>query len=347
MRARLRDWWDRKFFRIAVYVGFGMLSFLFFLLMTFPAHRISEIAGNQIEAALDHRYDVTVADVGFWRLTGVRADGVQLDERIVDGDQGPDQIGGGWNVHIERIGMRFSPLRSVLNRAPTVLFHVDTGGGIIDGTLVNAGADQEINLSVNRLDLQQSTLIDSLLGVRVLGTLEGDLDMVIDGQAGIVKSGRIDMTGRQLTLGETVLDVEGMVPFLTQLQLPTTNFGNVDIGVDIEETERGSRVSFQQFDIRGRDIQGEVWGDIELSPTGGRPRVELRLALDENYVTEHELDRILTIGEIREAQHEGWYGFVISGRLEDPNFQGSQTAAQGPQPADGEPEAEAGDDTEE
>lgn len=333
MRDRLRNWWDKRFFRVGAYVAFAFVSFLVFLLMTFPDHRVGEIAENQIEEVLDHRYDVDINEVGFWRLTGVEAGGVRLDERNLDGSGG-DGIGGGLTVQLEQVAARFSPLRSLINRGPTAAYRVDIGGGVVDGTAAQVGSDQQVTVAMNNLDLQDSTLIDSLLGVRLLGSLDGDIELLVDPSTGLAKSGTVDLTGEQLTLGETVIRSE-QIPFLTELDLPTTSFGNLNLQMTIEETDNGSRVSFDRFDMRGRDIQMEVWGDIELTPGGGRPDVEMRLQVNEQYVTEHDLGAVFNMNEFREGEYEAddgyWYGFALSGRLDDIDFRGSNTAARGPE----------------
>ena len=356
MQELVREWWEKKFFRVVAYLGFGLLSFALFLFWTFPDHRIKEITANQAELLLDHEYEVSISDMGFWRLTGVQMKGVNLEERVEPGNPSladgemPDQIGGGLTVRLEQLAARFSPLRSLLNQGPAATFRADVGGGVVRGQFVQSGNDQNIEFSFNNLDLQESTFLDSLLGVRLLGALDGDVELAIDASTGLVSGGRVELTGEQVTLGATTLEMDA-IPFLTELDLPTTSFGNVDVVLDIEETEQGARVNFERFEIRGRDIQAEVWGDIELTPRGGQPRVEMRLQLNQEYVSEHGLDRILTMSDFREGLYESaegnWYGFVISGQFGDINFSGSRTAAQGPDGGDEGEDAEQEDDEQE
>lgn len=332
-------WWERKFFRVAAYLTFGFVSFFVFLLWTFPEHRVKEIASNQIEEALDHRYDVSIAGMGFWRLSGVGVEGVRLQERQTGGDDEDGGAGRALTAHVERISVRFSPIRSMLNRGPTARYQIDVGGSVIDGSVYQRGTEQHVTLSLNDVDLRESTLLASLLGIPLFGVLDGDVELVIDGAAGALVDGHVDVTGRQLTLGSTVIESD-QIPVFTELELPTTSFGNLELQLRVEEQEQGSRVHFDRFRTQGRDLHTEVWGHIDLLPAGGRPRLEMRLQVNQEYVTEHGLGLVFNMSEFRDGEYEEWYGFVLAGTFDNINFQGSTTAAQG------RPEGEDGDEDE-
>lgn len=332
MQQKLRDWWEKKFFRVVAYMAFAVVSFFIFLLWTFPDHRVVDITANQIEEALEHRYEVSIREMSFWRLTGIEMSGVSLQERTPQIDNGDG--GMALTIRLEQLAGRFSPLRSLLNRGPTASYRIDIGGGeAITGTAAQTGAEQKVTVSMNGLDLQQSTLIDSLLGVRILGTLDGDVDLTVDPATGLASRGHVDLRGEQITLGATTLETE-FIPFLTQLELPTTSFGHMDVRLDFEDTADGSRIHFEEFTIRGRDIQAEAWGHIDMTPRGGQPDIGLRLQVNQEYVTEHDLGAVFNISEFREGEFEAddghWYGFELTGRFDDPDFRGSRDAARGP-----------------
>ncbi len=327
MLDTLSDWWERKFFRVVAYLTFAFFSFFVFLLWSFPDHRIKEIASNQLEEAVDHRYDVSISKLGFWRFTGLGMEGVQLSERVQPGSE--DDGGLALTVRIERISARLSPLRTLFNRGPTIRFQVDVGGSVIDGTIVQSGAEQRVDLSLNEVDLRESTLLASLLGIPLFGVLDGDVELVFDAASGQIADGSVNLTGKQLTLGSTVIQSD-QIPVFTELALPTTSFGNLEFDMTIEQRERGSRLNIHRFRSRGRDINTEAWGHIDLLPTGGVPRLDLRLQVNQEYVTEHDLGIVFNMSEFRDGEYQDWYGFVLAGTFQDLNFQGSKTAAQGP-----------------
>ncbi len=335
-------WWERKFFRVAIYMAFGLFSFCLFFVWTFPDHRVKEIAANWIEVATDHRYEVSIEGIGFWRLTGAEVEGVQLSERVAPGEYEPvgdsdedsdsarpERAGRTTSARLERISVRLSPIRSLLNRGLAARYQIDVGGSVIDGTFVHTGAEQRLDLSLNDVDLRQSTLLASLIGLPLFGVLDGDVELVFDSAAGQIIDGRVDITGEKLTLGSTVIESD-QIPVFTELELPTTSFGNLELKLNVEDTEQGARINFERFRTRGLDLNTEVWGHIDIGPRGGQPRLEMRLQVKEEYVTEHGLGLLFNMSEFRDGEYRDWYGFVLAGTFDNINFQGSTTAAQGP-----------------
>ena len=350
MLEQLRQWWEKPFFRVAAYLAFGFLSFVAFLLVTFPDHRVRQIVSNEIEAAMDFEYDVTIGKLGFWRLTGISAREITLRERVVGGGADDEEADGPMPmmVRVERISARLAPIRTILGGGPAADFQIDVGESIIRGRFdmdgFNEAATQKISLNMNDLDLRRSTLLTSFVGQPIYGILDGDVEIEIDGaRGGLITGGYVDLTGQQLTLGATTIEIDG-IPLLTGLDLPTTSFGNMEMLLTFEETEHGSRLNFDKFETSGRDIFTEAWGHIDITPTGNRPRVELRLQVNEEYVTEHGLSSLFNMGEFRQGEYGEWYGFVIAGRAGDINFRGSRTAAQGPQAAGQDDAVDGGDD---
>lgn len=338
MLDRLQQWWERRFFRVAAYMGFGFFAFVMFLLITFPEHRVRQIASNELEAALDFEYEVSIGELGFWRLTGASAENITLRERLAgeDTDGGDDEEGGPMPtmVQVERISGRLAPIRTLLGGGPALDFQVDVGGSVVEGDFdmdgYNQQATQTLSLAMDELDLRQSTLLTSLTGQPIYGILDGDVEVVIDGaRGGLITDGHVDITGQQLTLGSTVIEIDS-VPLLTGLELPTTSFGNLELYLDFEENERGSRLNFDTFKTQGRDIMTEAWGHMDITPRGNQPRVEMRLQVSQEYVSEHGLSSLFSMGEFRQGEYGDWYGFVIAGRPGNINFEGSRTAAQGP-----------------
>lgn len=328
MVDRLIEWWERKFFRVAAYLGVAFLTFVSFLLITFPQHRVVEILSVQAEAALDHRYEVDVEGMSFWRLSGVRLEGVRLKERqVAAGSDAPMAM----TVRVEEVAARFAPLASILNRGPTIRYQLDIGGGEIRGNYTHRGASGVLTSKFNGLDLRQSTLVSSLLGVPVLGSLDGDVELVFNLQRGTVVDGGIDLRGRNLTLLSTVLRMDS-IPILTELDLPTTRFGNLVARITIEEGEQTSRMLIEEMRTSASpDIQMELWGHTDMVHGGGsRPDLSMRMQVGQEYITENNLGFLFNMREVRNGQRGEWYGFQIGGRSGNIQFQGSTTAALGP-----------------
>ncbi len=331
----IEEWWEKKFFRVAVFLIFGLVCFQVFLIATFPEHRLAQIVENQIEASVDHEYTVSIGELGLWRLTGVRADQVQLRERSSAEDEGIPRT-----VRVERMAARFSLLRTILNRGPTVRYQVDVGGGTIDGSL-SPGEDgtQRVRADFNGLDLRDSTLLASLVGWPIFGVIDGDIDLLVDLNTGMVQGGTIELDGEQLTLGSTVVSVD---EFPVDLELPTTSFGTIRASISAEG--EGSQTVFRvdEWQTRGRDIQTEMWGDLRMSQQGVQPDLKFRFQVNQEYVTEHDLGAVFNWTEFREGEYQDWYGFAITTRRGSTEVEGSRSAAEGP--GAGEEGAEGDDD---
>lgn len=325
MLDNLETWWEKKFVRIASYLGFALVTFLVFMMWTFPEQRVAEIAETKIDEAFDHEYEVDVGSVGVWRLTGAKATEIRLQERVGGEDEEVATT-----IFVDGLSARVAPIRSIFNRGLTGRYQVDVGGGsTIDGTVVYRGGQLEISADFDEVDLRNSTLLASFLGVPIFGVLDGHMELVLDiSRGGVLADGEVDLRGEQLTLGSTQIEHDS---FPLTIDLPTTSFGTLDLQLDIQETERGSRIEFERFSTTGgRDIQAEAWGHIDVARGGTRPRLELRLQVAESYVTEHDLSAVFNVKEFREGEYRNWYGFVLTGRGGDTDFRGSRTAAQGP-----------------
>ena len=333
MLDQLEKWWERTFVRLAAYMAFAALSFLIFLLWTFPDQRVAQIAEQEIAAAFGHEYEVSVGSVRLWRMSGMKAKNIRLQERRVDDDEDAMPT----TLLLDGVSARFSPMRSVMGRALSGRYKIDIGGDSIDGTVNFRGNDLEVSAKFDEVDLRNSTLLASLLGFPLFGVLDGDLEVIFDmGQGGALTGGGVDLRGEQLTLGSTQIQHDS---FPLTIDLPTTSFGALVFQADIEGTEQGARINFERFATEGgRDIHLELWGHLELGSRGTRPELDMRLQVSDQYVNEHDLSPVFNVQQFRDGSYQNWYGFVIrGGRGGDVDFHGSRTAAQGPQAGTAEP----------
>lgn len=348
MRERLSELWERPSFRVLAYVVFAVAMFGLFLVLTFPERRVRQIVTVQLEKALGHQYEVSIAELGLWRLTGAQLEGVQLKERVPASELIGAEGGLAQQIYVERISARFAPLGSLLRRGATVNYQVDIGGGILSGSYTHGSERRLVSVHSDDVDLRESTLIASFLGIPVFGQLDTDVELELHPTRPLLTGGEIALTGRQFTVGPTVLRTESLP---VDLEVPMTNFGNIVVRAHVESPEGGGtpRLVIDEFETRGRDINTEFWGHVDLGAQMGnsRPRLEMRLQVNEEYVTANSLGVVFNMTEFRNGRHQDWYGFTLGGTFNDIAFRGAATAARGPSEA-AEPaadgEAEAGED---
>jgi type II secretion system protein N len=351
---------DRPLVRITAYIAFGVATFLVALVLTFPDQRLKEIATVQLESQLGGKYNVEIEDLDLWWLSGVELENVTLSERMADTASDDDAKGGGptddakggrpsgksddgggppnkqpMRITVPSIAAGFSPLASIANFAPTVDFLVDLGGGDISGNYVHGGDKREVNVDIDDIDLSKTKIIDSFLGVPVLGTLGGEINLELDPKRPLLTGGKITLTGRQLMVDEATIHTDQLGP-MAFIDVPPTSFGSLDANLVINKP-KGSptpTVDFKRFEFHeGRDVRGQIWGDLELgrNMASSRAKLKMRFQFEDKYIRSNDLSSVLQMKWFREGKAKEWYGFVLWGRLAKPRFKGAPTAASGPQ----------------
>ena len=358
---------ERKIVRIPVYIAFGLASFLIALGMTFPDERVKEIAVVQMESQLGNKYDVSVDDLDIWWLSGVSLEGIKLSKREVEGGQkdsndqkGASKSGNAANapsgkasagkgsaksggqvpeqkpmeLDIPEVGVRFAPLSSLFNFSPTVVFAVETGGGEIGGEYIHGSEERTVEVDIDEVTLKDTQILSSIIGLPVFGQLNGQINLTLHPKKPIVTGGELAFQGRQLTLGSGTITSSKFGP-MGFIDVPQTNFGTLEAKLVITESKGGRRrtkLAFESLSLKGRDIRGEVWGDILLGRglRGSRAKLEMRFQFDNSYVQKNNLQSVLNIKWLREGKAGSWHGFVLTGSMAKPDFRGAPTAAKGP-----------------
>jgi type II secretion system protein N len=343
---------DRSIVRIPAYAAFGVAVFLVALVMTFPDQRLKEIATVQLESQLGADYNVEIEELDLWWLSGVELENVTITERLADSsdaagdakdsaEDAPDSATDDGppkeepvQITIPRIAVGFSPLSSLANLSPTVGFLVDLGGGAIDGSYIHGTDKREVDVDIDDIELSKTAILESFLGVPVLGTLGGDIHLEFDPKRPLVTGGIINLEGRQLMVDEATIHTDKLGP-MAFVDVPPTSFGNLDANLVITKP-KGSRrpsVDFERFEFHGgRDVRGQIWGDVDLgqSMAQSQAKLNMRFQFDEKYIRTNDLSSLLQMSYFREGKAKDWYGFVLWGRLADPSFKGAPTAASGP-----------------
>lgn len=344
---------ERKIIRIPVYIAFALASFLIAMAVTFPDQRVKEIAVVQMESQLGNEYDVTVEDLDLWWLTGIALEGITISERANPSDDGggeeqSEKAGekGGESgeaagapeskplrVKVPQVAAKFAPLSSLFNLAPTVDFSIDLGGGDVDGAYVHGSDGREIDVSIDELNLKETEVIGEFLGLPVFGELDGDINVKMDPKRPLVTGGSIELNGKQLTVGPGTITSKkfGAMGFI---DVPQTSFGTLEADLNIRQTKGGrdTNLTFDKLSLKGRDIRGEVWGNIDLGRglRGSRAKLEMRFQFNDQFIKKNNLQSVLNIKWLREGKSKEWYGFVLWGSLAKPNFKGAPTATKGP-----------------
>lgn len=334
---------ENRLIHIPLLSAYGSVMFFICMVLTFPNERVRDIVTVQLERQLGQRYDVEIADLGFWCLMGVSMEGVTLREKVApepepapllegeeEGEGPPAKLP--MSVTIDEVAARVAIFPSIFRLGPVVDYRVDLGGGAVHGSYVHGASKRSVSVRIDEVDLRKTSLLTSLLGVPFFGVLDGDVRLELDPKRPLVQSGAILISGKQLTVGPATVQTDRFPP-MTYFDIPQTNFGSLAARIKIATDNPGGRPSadIEEFSINGRDLRGELWGDVDLGAgmTDSRARMQLRMQFDEAFVTKNSLAPLMNMGEFRKAKSNSWFGFTLNGPLARMQFKGSPTAAQG------------------
>lgn len=343
---------EKPLVRLPVYAGFGFVVFMIAVVATFPAEQIKDIVAVEIEKQLGGKYSVEIGDLDIWWLSGVSLENVTIAERVDPSEvekPSPEEEEEGlpedlpMKVTIPSIAGRLAPIDSILH-GPSVAFALDVGGGVITGRFSQGSDARKLYVDLGGIDLRKTLALTAFLGIPFFGDLDGEIDLELDPKKPMVTGGSINITGDKLTVGPATIKTDKFPP-ITYLEIPQTNFGTLNVDLRVADDKEKKRMRVEAFKWSGRDIRGELWGTVDLANRveQASPDVEMRLQLDENFVTKNSLGPLLNVAEVRRGKNKDWFGFHLYGRLKNLKFKGSPKSAAGPPaggPAGGEEEPE-------
>ena len=353
------SWFKRRSVRVLAYllllVGVGVLT----LNLSFPGERIKEIAVVQAEKALnkdkrlgeDVMWEVEIEDVSLWWIVGAELHGVTLKERWTqakkdraerDAKEKNAPPVAPLSVFIPRVAGRLAPLSSLLGLGLGVKFVVDFGtedasAGSIDGVAVVKSGGQRVELEFEEVDLFRSGLLQSTLGLAGFGSLDGEVHLELDAK-GAPRAGTIDLRGKKLTIGPGEIELDRFFDLtMGYADVPQTNFGNMTLKAAIVAPKgRGNpELTFEQFELIGRDIRMEIWGTVVLAQRARDQRADLkmRMQLDSSFVKKNSLGGLLSFPQLMSGKgKDNWYGMDFVGALKKLKPVGSRKTALGKTP---------------
>ena len=346
---------ERPMVRLAFYTLSFFVFFLISLGLTFPDDRIRDILITQAEAQMEGNYAITVEDLDLWWLMGIQLEEVQLKERVVapgaapaaaaaggggakaGGAEGEEAAApaavaaGGATIRLDEVGARLAPLTSLFNVSPAVKFEVELGEGSIEGVFIRGDKEHRLELEIDSVDLRKTDLLSSWMGLPTFGVLNGEATVTIDARTGQPVDGKLALDGKQVTFGpgEIYLDAGKF----SYIDVPLSNLGTMKLRAEIKKG-KGARslptVEFEEFSFKGRDIRGELWGNLALSQGRTTPDLKMRLQMDKGFVKREGLSRILQEPRIMRGKGtSGWFGIKVFRRGRRVAFDGDPLLAKG------------------
>jgi len=205
-----------------------------------------------------------------------------------------------------------------------VALSVDAFGGDIEGSFERSEASQKLSLKLSEIDVGRAPMLASAVGLPMLGSLDGSIEVEIPG-------GKIDKASGSVTLNISNLAVgDGKAKILQVIALPKVDVGTVSIEGTI--TEGNLRVT--KLTASGKDLQVEADGKVKLREPFDASSLDLNLRFkfaeayqNRNDVTKGVFGTGSTPGlmdmdpKVKRAKRpDGFYGWRVMGTLSSPAF---------------------------
>lgn len=269
---------------IAGYTAFTLVSFIFFLYLTFPYQAVRDRVTMEAGAA---GWDVKLGSLGPG-LFGVTATRVELSKVpvLLPGEQG---LSGALVPLPAPIVLASVSARPALF-PPGIAYRANALGGIVSGSLGGLG-DLKLNLELDRLDPSDGS-VKSSSGVDAAGLISGDISFSIPREegAGGARGQGYDLskaTGTvALQLSQALIKGGSVtVPMYgqpTPMDLPRISLGDVEARLKFEQ----GKGTIERMRVKSDDLEINGSGTLNLAkrPDYSEINVELKIKAEPEFV---------------------------------------------------------------
>jgi len=283
-----------KILRIIGLVAFFLFSFVVGLYLTFPWNALKDRIAIQLAEATGWEVEATSLEPSW--LTGVRIQGLKLAPPEADEPLLFDEV------------VARARLLSFLTGGMGVSAWLPLGQGELDVTLARGSDETTVRAKAQGVELAMVPGFAAFTGLPLSGQLDLDADVTLDRQDAAKSSGRIELSGSDLELGEG-----GKV---ANFPIPALRLGNLDWEMDIED----GKVELPQQQLRGGDVDVDLEGTVDLATPVERTTMNLNVSFrpTPEYLQENGLIEALLNNINRAKGSDGFYTYAITGSVKHP-----------------------------
>jgi type II secretion system protein N len=307
------------------YPAFYLFCLFIFAYWTFPYERlrdriVAEFERQQHQSGGTQR--LTIDSLGPYWLSGLYAKGVRI---VMPPPPGSDPDKRPAEIAIDEGHVRVSLLPLLVGRV-SITFGAKAFGGNIDGFTTTSGDDRRLEVELDKVDLTNLDPIASMVGLPLVGTLDGKLDLTIPEQKLQKANGTIDVTIRDLAAGDGKAKIGG------KLALPKLNVGELTLSGEAKD----GVLKITKLAAAGQDLDLTADGKILLrDPTNESiADVYLRFKFADGYKNRNDMTKSLfgspgssmpALFELdprvkQSKRSDGFYGWHMMGPLRDAQF---------------------------
>lgn len=319
----------RKSLPFMGYSAFYSFAFMLSVYLMFPYERIRDKV--VIEFAKQQRgpnpMTLDIEEMSPYWFTGVQATNVALTippkesfGREGESEKAPTVI------TLEELKVRLSIFKRIIGKTE-VSISISAFGGEINGVFHDDGTERSIELDLENINVGQMTILSSLVGLPIAGTLHGTVNLTMPDRRIAKSNGSIALTVDGLAVGD------GKTKIKNTLALPRMNVG--EFAFEAEVTNGVMRLS--KLGASGQDLDIAADGKFTLrdSLSESISDLYLRFKFNDSYRKKNDITKGL-FGEpgsstpglfeiadpkIKQSKRaDGFYGWHMVGMVSAPRF---------------------------
>jgi type II secretion system protein N len=327
----------RKNPQLLTLLGYNTLfwvAFWLFCYWTFPYDRVAAFLVDRVSQS-GKGYALEIGHLSPYWLTGVELSDVKLHKLggpapipipATPGEKAKPPAPSG--LHIREARARLG-LFSLLTGSKTVNFDAELEAGDVSGSFSGSDEAQQIQASLDSVDLEKLGALESLISLPAKGTLSGDIDVTL-GKDPKQTQGAITLKIAGFTVGDGKAKLK--LGSMGGLTVDPIEVGNMAIEIDVKDGVG----TIKKIGSDGKDLELSGSGDVRFADPVGRSRLSvlLRAKFTDNYRNKSPRTRAMFslldsgIPEANAAKTpDGALQFRVSGTLTTPRVLPSGGAA--------------------
>lgn len=283
--------------RLLHYAGYGALfvvSLVLGLYGSFPWNTLKDRILTQVSAQSGWR--ITADSLRPSWLTGATLEGLSA--------QPPKDVP---PLELDEVSVR-AHVFTLLSGGQGATIHAPLGRGTLDAQVSTDETSQSLKLDLNNVEMGLVRGLQSVTDLPLTGEVNAKVDLTVSAKNPADSTGSIQLSGKQIELGEG--GRFGVYP------IPSMLVGNLDWTIQVQSGK--AQLANQQ--IRGGDVELDLDGVVNLAMPLPRSTVDLTISFRPTpaFLADQPLLRSL-LNNIRQAKgSDGFYSYRVIGSLGSP-----------------------------
>lgn len=293
-----------------LYIGAGILFFIFWLIVVFPYDALQSRVITEIENQTGGRFKIDMKDMDISLFGSITFENLKISE--IQG--GNKQL----LLQTPKLKIGFSPLGLLSQKMDFDFYLKGTKTGDVEGDFRKVNGTIELNMDLDEYPLSELKFLASKAKVGLKGKLDGEVKLKLNPVNPTQNNGNIDIQLVNLTMDPTSISLDPSDP-ASAMAIPAIKITGPK-GSHIQAKVLKEDLDILSVKFTGGDLDLDLKGRVVLK---GRTPQEYRLNITGGFKMTEALTKALPFLFILEKQRDdkGVYPLTVSGRLGRPNIQ--------------------------